>query len=95
MKAYKTVFRHLDYVARINFFNLLYCKGPDSGLRIGCFADDTHDRDLPYEPLTDPKVGMWPPMCIDHCFRNGYYYAGVQVCNDCLRKKQQTITEKS
>mgnify|MGYP002153702005 CR=1 FL=1 len=57
----------------------LTLPGPDSGLRIGCYADDSHDRDLPYEPFTDPKVGMWPPMCIDHCFRNGYYYAGVQV----------------
>ena len=53
--------------------------GAASGVKIGCFADDVHDRDLKFEPYTDPRVGMWPPMCVDHCFRKGYYYAGLQV----------------
>lgn len=55
--------------------------GPDLGSRIGCFADDSHDRDLPYEPFTDPKGGMWPPMYIAHCVQNGYHYTGLQVTN--------------
>ncbi|XP_060586405.1 uncharacterized protein LOC132742102, partial [Ruditapes philippinarum] len=59
-------------------FELYGCPGAASGVRIGCFADDAHDRDLKYEPYTDPRVGMWPPMCVDHCFRKGYYYAGLQ-----------------
>ncbi|XP_053398682.1 uncharacterized protein LOC128556876 isoform X2 [Mercenaria mercenaria] len=59
-------------------WELYGCPGAASGVRIGCFADDDHDRDLPFEPYTDPRVGMWPPMCVDHCFRKGYYYAGLQ-----------------
>lgn len=45
---------------------------------IGCYADDKLDRDLSFEPYGDSKVGMWPPMCIHHCFTKGYYYAGLQ-----------------
>ncbi|XP_071126788.1 uncharacterized protein [Mytilus edulis] len=54
------------------------CPGPDSGTLIGCYADDKLSRDLSYEPYGDPSVGMWPPMCIHHCFSKGYYYAGLQ-----------------
>ncbi|KAJ8297631.1 hypothetical protein KUTeg_024162 [Tegillarca granosa] len=61
-----------------------YILGPDSGFSLGCYADDTHDRDLPLEPFTDPTVGMWPPMCIHHCFRKGYYYAGIQAQYKCF-----------
>ena len=70
----------------LSYFTLKSCMlqfccsiGPDSGIHIGCYADDPHDHDLSYEPFTDPKVGMWPPMCMHHCFNHGYLYAGVQV----------------
>ena len=52
--------------------------GPDSGTSIGCYADDKLSRDLYFEPYGNPGVGMWPPMCIHHCFSKGYYYAGLQ-----------------
>ena len=68
--------------SRIKMFAVT--SGPDSGLRIGCFADDPRDRDLPYEPYTDPAVGMWPPMCVHHCFEKGYYYAGLQARYKCF-----------
>jgi len=53
-------------------------------MSLGCYADDPQNRDLSYEPYTDPKVGMWPPMCIHHCFNKGYYYAGVQSQFQCF-----------
>lgn len=59
-------------------WELYGCPGAASGVKVGCFADNEHDRDLPFEPYVDPKIGMWPPMCVDHCFRKGYYYAGLQ-----------------
>ncbi|XP_062577533.1 uncharacterized protein LOC134239370 [Saccostrea cucullata] len=60
------------------------CPGADSGTRVGCYADNPHDRDLTYEPFTDPAVGMWPPMCVHHCFNKGYYYAGLQAQFKCF-----------
>lgn len=60
------------------------CPGADSGIQIGCYADDPLHRDLTYEPSTDPSVGMWPPMCIHHCFNKGYYYAGLQNQYQCF-----------
>ncbi|KAK3100720.1 hypothetical protein FSP39_024244 [Pinctada imbricata] len=60
------------------------CPGPDSGTTIGCFSDNPNDRDLSFEPYTDPSVGMWPPMCVHHCFEKGYYYAGLQNQYQCF-----------
>lgn len=51
---------------------------------MGCYADNSQDRDLTYEPFTDPSVGMWPPMCVHHCFNKGYYYAGLQSQFKCF-----------
>ncbi|KAL4230751.1 hypothetical protein ACF0H5_011126 [Mactra antiquata] len=64
-------------------WELYGCPGSDSGVKIGCYADNSLDPDLAFEPFTDPKVGMWPPMCIDHCFRKGFYYAGLQDAFKC------------
>ena len=66
---------HLQF----KYFPFFRQIGADSGIKIGCYADDPHDHDLSYEPYIDPKVGMWPPMCIHHCFNHGYLYAGIQV----------------
>lgn len=63
---------------------LWHFVGADSGTQVGCFADNPHDRDLTYEPSTDPSVGMWPPMCVHHCFNKGYYYAGLQAQFKCF-----------
>ena len=69
----------VKYIITPSGFSILFSIGPDSGRSIGCYADDSHDRDLPYEPFVDPRVDMWPPMCIHHCFNHGYLYAGLQV----------------
>ncbi|XP_071088543.1 lymphocyte antigen 75-like [Haliotis cracherodii] len=60
------------------------CPGPMSGVAIGCFTDVKEDRDLPYEPLSDPAAGVWPPSCIHHCYLKGYFYAGIQNGYECF-----------
>ncbi|KAK7496493.1 hypothetical protein BaRGS_00012145 [Batillaria attramentaria] len=50
---------------------------------LGCYTDHTTDRDLPYEPLTDPADGMDPVLCTRHCFSKGYYFAGLQAQDRC------------
>ncbi|XP_055958871.1 uncharacterized protein LOC126830395 [Patella vulgata] len=60
------------------------CPGPASNTKIGCYADVAEDRDLPFEALSDPETGLWPPMCIQHCYLKGYHYAGVQNGDKCF-----------
>ncbi|XP_021363194.1 uncharacterized protein LOC110456661, partial [Mizuhopecten yessoensis] len=75
----------VSYHGRISVRWEIYgCPGADSGISIGCYADDPLHRDLTFEPYTDPSVGMWPPMCIHHCFNKGYYYAGLQNQYKCF-----------
>ncbi|XP_046543699.1 uncharacterized protein LOC124253889 [Haliotis rubra] len=74
-----------DYQDRISLRWEVYgCPGPMSGVAIGCFTDVKEDRDLPYEPLTDPAAGVWPPSCIHHCYLKGYFYAGIQNGYECF-----------
>ena len=40
---------------------------------LGCYTDHPEDRDLPYEPYTDPTDGMDPLLCSRHCFGKVLY----------------------
>lgn len=64
-------------------WELYGCPGKNSLQPIGCYSDNPNDRDLPYEPYIDAADGMDPVLCTRHCFNKGYYYAGLQVPDQC------------
>ncbi|KAK7097925.1 hypothetical protein V1264_004829 [Littorina saxatilis] len=59
------------------------CPGRNEMRVLGCYAEHPDDRDLPYEPYTDPMDGMDPLLCSRHCFNKGYYFAGLQARDKC------------
>ncbi|KAL8566683.1 hypothetical protein ACOMHN_055620 [Nucella lapillus] len=64
-------------------WELYGCPGKNGFRPIGCFADHSNERDLPYEPYTDLLDGMDPILCTRHCFNKGYSYAGLQARDKC------------
>ncbi|CAH1796584.1 unnamed protein product [Owenia fusiformis] len=58
---------------------------PDSSVTapVGCFGDNPENRDLPYTPIFWPN-GATARGCINHCFRNGYIFGGIQNGKRCF-----------
>ena len=50
---------------------------------VGCFQDNRDFRILNGTPLRHPNV-MTPYDCVNHCYEQGYDYAGVQWGQECF-----------
>ena len=49
-----------------------------SSLYVGCFADYTLNKDLPYQ-FWNTSMPMTIEYCIDYCSDEGYSLAGLQM----------------
>lgn len=56
-------------------------KGNGSGEYLGCFIDSDNNRDLEgsFQELEENS----PEICINHCLRGGFNYAGLQYGKEC------------
>ncbi|CAH1796402.1 unnamed protein product [Owenia fusiformis] len=59
------------------------CGGANAAHGLGCFSDQTRDRDLPNAVLTNVPGGMTQRICVNHCFNKGYVFAGLQRGSYC------------
>ena len=44
---------------------------------MGCYKDNQYDRDMPHMEIEDQKMTIG--VCVEHCLKYGYKYAGMEV----------------